>query len=52
MPTTVAFTVNGRAVNVVVAYEDTPLLAALRNELRLMGTRFGCGVVVGCASRA
>jgi nicotinate dehydrogenase subunit A len=51
MPTTVAFTVNGRAVNVAVSYEDTPLLAVLRNELRLMGTRFGCGVEqCGCCT--
>jgi nicotinate dehydrogenase subunit A len=51
MPTTVAFTVNGRVVNVAVAYEDTPLLAVLRNELRLMGTRFGCGVEqCGCCT--
>jgi nicotinate dehydrogenase subunit A len=51
MPTTVAFTVNGRVVNVAVAYEDTPLLAVLRNELRLVGTRFGCGVEqCGCCT--
>jgi nicotinate dehydrogenase subunit A len=44
MATTVAFTVNGLAVSVAVAYEDAPLLSVLRNELRFMGTRFGCGL--------
>jgi nicotinate dehydrogenase subunit A len=44
MAITVAFTLNGRATSVAVAHEDTPLLAVLRNELRLMGTRFGCGL--------
>ncbi len=37
-------TVNGRAVGVSVADEETPLLAVLRNQLRLTGTRFGCGL--------
>src|SRR6516225_4951826 len=41
---TVAFTVNGRAVSVKVAHEETPLLDVLRNTLRLTGTRFGCGL--------
>jgi len=44
MPQTIAFTVNGRAVNVVVPHDDTPLLDVLRNQLRLVGTRFGCGL--------
>jgi nicotinate dehydrogenase subunit A len=44
MPQTVAFTVNGRAVNVVAPHDDTPLLDVLRNQLRLTGTRFGCGL--------
>lgn len=44
MPQTVAFTVNGRAVQVVVPHDDTPLLDVLRNNLRLTGTRFGCGL--------
>src|SRR5271168_3927374 len=44
MVETIALTVNGRAVSVAVAHEDTPLLDVLRNELRLMGTRFGCGL--------
>lgn len=38
------FTVNGRAVSVSLDNEETPLLAVLRNELGLMGTRFGCGL--------
>jgi nicotinate dehydrogenase subunit A len=44
MPQTVAFTVNGRDVSVTVAHDDTPLLDVLRNQLRLTGTRFGCGL--------
>lgn len=44
MPQTIAFTVNGREVSVAVAHDDVPLLDALRNQLRLMGTRFGCGL--------
>lgn len=39
----VHFTVNGRAAS-VTADADTPLLHVLRNELGLMGTRFGCGL--------
>jgi len=38
------FTVNGNAVSVSPANEDTPLLNVLRNDLGLMGTRFGCGL--------
>jgi nicotinate dehydrogenase subunit A len=38
------FTVNGKAVSVALANEETPLLDVLRNELGLMGTRFGCGL--------
>jgi nicotinate dehydrogenase subunit A len=38
------FSVNGKAVNVTLDNEDTPLLNVLRNELGLMGTRFGCGL--------
>ncbi len=38
------FQVNGKAVSVSPANEETPLLAVLRNELGLMGTRFGCGL--------
>ena len=44
MPQTVAFTVNGRAVNVAALHDDTPLLDVLRNQLPLSGTRFGCGL--------
>jgi len=40
----IELTVNGRAVKVTVANDDTPLLAVLRNELGLVGTRFGCGL--------
>ena len=36
------FTVNGTATE-VEASGDTPLLYALRNDLALKGTRFGCG---------
>lgn len=39
----VNFTVNGRAVSLDVDPE-TPLLWALRDELRLTGTKFGCGI--------
>ena len=38
------FSVNGKAVSVSLDNEDTPLLNVLRNELGLMGTRFGCGL--------
>jgi nicotinate dehydrogenase subunit A len=38
------FSVNGKAVSVSPANEETPLLSVLRNELGLMGTRFGCGL--------
>lgn len=38
----VAFTVNGKAQN-VGADGDTPLLWALREHLKLTGTKFGCG---------
>lgn len=39
-----AFTVNGKPVSVTPIDEETPLLDVLRNELGLMGTRFGCGL--------
>src|SRR6516164_10686609 len=49
---TIAFTVNGRAAEVVQPHEDTPLLDVLRNKLRLVGTRFGCGLEqCGCLHR-
>ncbi len=38
-----AFTVNGREVN-VAAEPDTPLLWAIREHLKLTGTKYGCGV--------
>lgn len=44
MPQTFEFTVNGKAVSVALANEETPLLNVLRNGLGLMGTRFGCGL--------
>jgi nicotinate dehydrogenase subunit A len=44
MTTSVAFTVNGKPVSVAPANDETPLLDVLRNELGLMGTRFGCGL--------
>src|ERR1700676_3613069 len=39
---TIAFTVNGRDVR-IRAPEDGSLLMALRHDLRLKGTRIGCG---------
>jgi nicotinate dehydrogenase subunit A len=39
-----AFSVNGKTVSVAPANDEMPLLAVLRNELGLMGTRFGCGL--------
>ena len=39
----IATTVNGKAVS-IVAEPDTPLLWALRDELGLTGTKFGCGI--------
>ncbi len=36
-------TVNGKTVN-IEAEADTPLLWALREELGLTGTKFGCGI--------
>jgi len=38
------FSVNGKSVSVSLENEETPLLNVLRNELGLMGTRFGCGL--------
>lgn len=38
-------TVNGSAVNIEAA-GDTPLLWVLRDELRLTGTKFGCGMAL------
>lgn len=39
----ITLTVNGR-IQKVTATEDTPLLWVLREELKLTGTKFGCGV--------
>ncbi len=44
MSQTFEFTVNGKAVTVALDNEETPLINVLRNELGLMGTRFGCGL--------
>ena len=38
------FSANGKPVEVTLDNEETPLLDVLRNELGLMGTRFGCGL--------
>jgi len=47
----VDLTVNGRAVSIAVAHDDTPLLDVLRGTLGLMGTRFGCGLEqCGCCT--
>ena len=39
----VTFTVNGRATT-LDADPNAPLLWVLREELKLTGTKFGCGV--------
>lgn len=44
MPKKLDFSVNGKAVRVFLDNEETPLLNVLRNDLGLMGTRFGCGL--------
>ena len=43
--TLVKLTVNGKAVSVDAA-DDTPLLWALRDHLKLNGTKFGCGAAL------
>ena len=40
---TIAATVNGKAIT-FTAEPDTPLLWAIREELGLTGTKFGCGI--------
>lgn len=35
--------INGKSVS-VNADEDTPLLWVLRDELNMVGTKFGCGI--------
>jgi isoquinoline 1-oxidoreductase alpha subunit len=42
-PMTIALTVNGHAYQVDAAPE-TPLLWVLRDELKLTGTKYGCGI--------
>ncbi|CAM5481743.1 (2Fe-2S)-binding protein [Eoetvoesiella caeni] len=37
------FTLNGKAVQIDGVPEDAPLLWILRDELKLTGTKFGCG---------
>src|SRR3974377_1689357 len=44
MPKKFQFTVNGKPVSIALANEEPPLLAVLRTELGLVGTRFGCGL--------
>jgi nicotinate dehydrogenase subunit A len=44
VPKKIDFSVNGNPVSVSIANEETPLLDVLRNELGLVGTRFGCGL--------
>ena len=39
----IAFTINGKAVS-VEAEPDTPLLWVVREQLKLTGTKFGCGI--------
>jgi isoquinoline 1-oxidoreductase subunit alpha len=39
----ISFTINGRAVS-VDAPPQTPLLWVIREELKLPGTKFGCGI--------
>jgi nicotinate dehydrogenase subunit A len=47
---TIELNVNG-APSVVTADPDTPLIYVLRNDLKLKGTRFGCGAgVCGCCT--
>jgi nicotinate dehydrogenase subunit A len=43
MSTTYRLTVNREAHEVTVDHNDTPLLYVLRDDLKLKGTRFGCG---------
>ncbi|MGH9844161.1 MAG: (2Fe-2S)-binding protein [Blastocatellia bacterium] len=45
-----SFTLNGKAVSIEVE-PDKPLLWALREDLRLMGTKYGCGIAIcGCCT--
>ena len=50
MTQSIELNVNG-ARSVVTAEPDTPLIYVLRNDLKLKGTRFGCGAgVCGCCT--
>ncbi len=42
MTRTIELDVNGRTCS-IVAHESTPLIYVLRNDLKLKGTRYGCG---------
>jgi nicotinate dehydrogenase subunit A len=44
MPGPIELSVNGRTVRVTVANEEASLLSVLRNDLGLVGARFGCGL--------
>jgi nicotinate dehydrogenase subunit A len=44
VPKKIDFSVNGNPISVSIANEEAPLLDVLRNELGLVGTRFGCGL--------
>ena len=51
MSQTFDFTVNGKPAIVVLDNEETSLLSVLRDNLGLMGTRFGCGLEqCGCCT--
>src|SRR5579885_1370317 len=41
---TIAFSVNRKRVEISPGRQDTPLLYVLREDLGLVGTRFGCGL--------
>jgi nicotinate dehydrogenase subunit A len=38
------FSLNGKPVSISLDNEETPLLNVLRNDLGVMGTRYGCGL--------
>jgi isoquinoline 1-oxidoreductase alpha subunit len=43
MQVAISFKINGGAVS-VDAPQDTPLLWVIREQLKLTGTKFGCGI--------
>jgi aerobic-type carbon monoxide dehydrogenase small subunit (CoxS/CutS family) len=47
---TITLSINGKD-HAVDAETDTPLLWVLRNDLALLGTKFGCGMAL-CAAPA